>query len=271
MNADAGRRVPSTTRRRSICGSAPRRFACRDGDGLGLGYFPLLGATAALGRTFLPEEDAVADRDAVADHQRRAVARAVRRAIPASCSAPCTLNDRRLQIVGVMPDGFAGISFDTDIWVPSMMVSLTSSPGVVEDRGTRWLVALARLRRGVTMERAQEDLTRVAGHSRAAASRPPTASAASRSMTVQDSLLGNTGPLVLALFSAVLLFLTVACANVASLQLARASARRREMALRLALGARRWHVLRQLLTESLVLVAGGRHTRRHRRGLEHRR
>lgn len=219
-------------------------------------YFSLLGATAALGRTFLAEEDAVVDRHPVAVISGRLWQERFGRD-PAVLQRTVQLNDRAFQIVGVMPDGFAGISFDTDIWVPSMMVSLTSAPTIVENRGTRWLMALARLNEGVTVERAQEDLTRVAGVLEQ--QHPDTNRERGVQVTVlQDSLLGNTASLVLALFSAVVLFLTVACANVAGLQLARATARRREMALRLALGAGRWHVLRQLLTESLVLsVAAG--------------
>lgn len=73
------------------------------------------------------------------------------------------LNDRAFAIVGVMPERFAGLSFDTDIWFPSMMVSLTSAPGIVRDRGSRWVGVVGRLADGVTLERAQDDMTRVAG------------------------------------------------------------------------------------------------------------
>ena len=73
------------------------------------------------------------------------------------------LNDQPFAIVGVMPEGFSGVSFDTDVWVPAAMLSLTSGPGVMQDRGTRWLGALGRLNDGVTLDRAQENLSRVAG------------------------------------------------------------------------------------------------------------
>lgn len=214
-------------------------------------YFPLLGASAAVGRTFRPEEDAVPDRDHVA-----VISHGLWRARFGQAAdilrQTIHLNDRPFTIVGVMPEGFSGLSFDTDLWVPAAMVSLTNSPAVLQNRGTRWLGAIGRLKDGVTLERAQEDLTRVA----AVLERQYPDTNKERGVqlaTVDGALQGDTGRLLMALFGAVLLFLVVACANVATLQLARASARKRELAVRVALGAGRWHVMRQLLSESLVL------------------
>jgi putative ABC transport system permease protein len=219
-------------------------------------FFPLLGVSAAMGRTFLPEEDAVPDRQPVAIVSQ-SLWRERLGSDPEVFKRTIYLNDRPFQIVGVMPEGFAGLSFDTDLWVPSMMVSLTSSPAVVTDRGTRWLGALGRLKSDVAVPRAQEDLTRVAGLLEQ--QYPDVNRQRGVDVTpLRQALLGGTGGLVLTLFAAVLLFLVVACANVASLQLARAAARQRDLAVRLALGARRWHVLRALMAESLLLsVAAG--------------
>ena len=112
------------------------------------GYFPLLGATAALG-LYVPARGRCGARPRRrGDHQRLAVARSVR-ARSGILQRTISLNDRPFVVVGVMPDGFAGLSFDADVWVPSMMVSLTNSPGVVQDRGSRWLGALGRLKDGV--------------------------------------------------------------------------------------------------------------------------
>jgi predicted permease len=217
------------------------------------GYFPLLGVSAALGRTFTADEDRVPGEKPVAVIS----ARLWRERFGGSADVlhrQVTLNDRACLIVGVMPDGFAGLSFDTDVWVPSMMVSLTAVPSIVQNRGTRWLGAVGRLREGVSFEQAQGDLTRVAAelerqHPNFNFQRGV------QVLPIEYALLGSTAPLIVALFAAVLLFLLVSCANVASLQLARTTSRQRELAIRAALGARRWHVLRQLLAESFVLAA----------------
>ena len=227
-----------------------------DAEMVSASYFPLLGVSAVMGRTFLPEEDAVPDRNAVALISHR-LWRDRFGSDPGVLQRSVHLNDRSVQIVGVMPAGFSGVSFDTDVWVPSMMVSLTSAPTVVQNRGNRWLVVLARLAPDVSLERAQEDMTRVA--MLLEQQYPDThRQRGVQVATYRGFVLGDTASLIASLFGAVILFLLVACTNVASLQLARAASRRRELAVRIALGARRWHILRELMTESIVLsvVAG---------------
>jgi predicted permease len=216
-------------------------------------YFDLLGVKAALGRTFVADEDRTFNASPVAIISHK-LWRERFGSSPDVLTMPLYLNDRQFTIVGVMPERFSGLSFDAEIWVPSMMLSLTASPDASRNRGNRWLFAVARSKDGVTIQQAQADLTRVAAileHDY-----PDTnAQRGSQLVTLKQALLGSTGRLVTALFGAVLLFLLIACANVASLQLARTSARRRELAVRLALGAGRWRILRHLLAESIVLAA----------------
>jgi predicted permease len=215
-------------------------------------YFPLLGIEASIGRTFLPEEDQSPGQRPVA-LVSHALWRSRFGSDPGVVGRTVQLNDRPSTIVGVMPAGFHGLSFDTDVWIPSMMVVLTSDPSVVTSRGNRWLFAVGRLKTSTSLVQAQQDLDRVA----ATLERDYPSTNRERGVNVvplRDALLGSTRPLVIALFSAVVVFLVVAAANVASLQLARTHARRREFAVREALGARQWHLLRQLLVESLVLA-----------------
>jgi putative ABC transport system permease protein len=218
-------------------------------------YFSLLGATPALGRTFLPEEDEVPERDAVVvlshslwANRFGADSSIVGRAV--------TLNDRPYTVVGVMPEGFRGLSYQAEAWVPSMMIGVIGEPSMLERRGSRWIGAIARLRPGVTAEEAQRDLDRVAAT--LAADYPETnTDRGVQLLGLREYYLGDLRGLLFLLLGAVTLFLLVACANVTSLQLVRATARSREIGVRLALGADRGQLVRQLLTESVVLALAG--------------
>ena len=230
----------------------PRRV---EAEMVSASYFGILGARAARGRVFSAVEDRVPDARPVAviSHALWTTRFA---SDPNIVGTSITLNDRPLTIVGVMENGFHGLSFDTDGWVPMMMMSLNASPGTLESRSNRWLGAVGRLRPGVTLESAQGDLDAVA--LRLEAAHPETnRQRGIQLFSLQDSALGTTRQLLLALFVAVLLFLGVACANVVNLQLVRATSRRREMALRIAVGANAPRLLRQLVAEGLVLATIG--------------
>ena len=236
----------------------------RTGDGairvnmemVSAGYFDILGVEPARGRTFLEEEDRTPGSHPVVILSH-GLWQARFGSDPNVVGKSITLNDAPYTVVGVMPPDFGGLSINAELWIPSMMVTAFRSPSIVESRGSRWLGAVGRVRDGVTVEEAQRDLDAVAA--RLAVDYPE--SNADRGVMLQsltEFYLGDTERLLEVLFVAVLLFLLIGCANVTSLQLVRATARHREMALRLALGAGRQRLVRQLLTEGVVIaVLGG--------------
>lgn len=226
-----------------------------DGEMVGQGYFALLGATAAIGRTFTPAEDAVPGQHPVAVISDTLWRRSFG-ASPDVFTRRVLLNDQPVTIVGVMQPGFSGLSLDTDIWVPSMMIGLTSSPSILESRGNRWLAALARVKAGVALDVAQADLDAAAAALRA--EHPDTNEDRGAQLQMLEAFyLGDTAGTLRLLFAAVLLLLLVACSNVAALQLARSTSRQHEISVSLALGATRKHVARQLAAEGVVLGIAG--------------
>ena len=236
----------------SVDGGSPARV---DAEMVSWTYFQMLGAKPVLGRTFAAEEDAVPDQRPVAVISDK-LWRARFGASADVLSRAVQLNDRAVTIVGVMQPGFAGLSFDTDVWVPTAMISLTTPPAILQNRGTRWLTALARLNPGVSIEAAQADLDAVAAS--LAKDFPDTnRDRGAQMVSLERFYLGDTAGTLRMLLGAVLLFLLVACSNVAALQLARSTSRRHETAVSLALGATRKHVTQQLAAETAVLGVAG--------------
>jgi putative ABC transport system permease protein len=162
------------------------------------------------------------------------------------------LSGRTYDVVGVMPPAFAFPGRDVQLWMP-----LGYAPSVfTASRRPHWLNVVARLRAGVPLDRAREEMTAIAG--RLEHQYPDT----NTQMGVllepfHESLSGGQRPALLMLFSAVGVLFLIVCANIANLQFGRAVSRTREMAIRHALGAGRRRLVRQLLTESLLLSAIG--------------
>jgi putative ABC transport system permease protein len=211
------------------------------------GLFEILRVSPQLGRTFTADEDRP-DQDAVVilgyDLWQRNFG-----GDPNILGRQIVLSNRTRTVVGVMPRGFRFPEF-SELWVP---LALTPQMFTRTDHG---LNGIARLKDGVTFAAAQAEMNNVAA--RIEQQNPVTNEGLGvKISSLHESLTGDYRQALLILLGVVGCVLLVACVNVANLMLARATARQKEFALRAALGASRWRIVRQLLVESLLLATAG--------------
>jgi putative ABC transport system permease protein len=210
---------------------------------------PLLGTRPLLGRTFTPEED----REGAPGTLLLSYGLWQERFAgdPSVLGRKLLLDDEPYQVIGVMPRGFHFPRRETRLWRPMRLES-----AAFVRRDDLWLECVARLRPGVSLDQAQAEMRLVAAQLERQYPRENERVGAAI-VRLRDQLTRQSRVLLLALFGAALGVLLIACTNLASLFLARALERRKELAVRTALGAGRERLLRQLLTESLLLGAAG--------------
>ncbi len=243
-------------------GTDPRTFTLRDhqepevitGEMVSTSYFSLLGVEPEVGRTFLAHEDQTPGGDllAVISHglwQRRFGADS------AIVDQTLQLDETIYTVVGVMPAGFHGLTDQAEIWLPISMAT-TIDRGHLERRDLRWLSALARLKPGVTVGKAQQDLDDVTEQLQREYP-DSNRGIGGRVTPLSDALVGDLRPPLLTLLGATAFVLLIGCINVANLLLVRVTERQGELAIRVTLGAGKVRLMRQLFIETLLLTLLG--------------
>src|SRR5689334_885864 len=218
-------------------------------------FFDVFGVTPQYGRLFIPQDEQAGHDSVVVVSdtlwQRRFGSD------PSLVGKPITLDGRNYTVIGIAPPGFQYPN-KTELWVPPLKLvpELYLNQDVTQTRGMGYLAAIALLKPGVTLPQAAAEMETIT--TRLRQQYPDTNNRRfNRVVSLHEHLIGDTNKVLWLLLGAVMFVLLIGCANVANLLLASGASRQKEMAIRTALGASRWRVMRQLFTESTILALTG--------------
>jgi putative ABC transport system permease protein len=218
-------------------------------------FFDVFGVAPQYGRLFIPQDEQAGHEPVVIVSDtlwRRRFG-----SDPSLVGKQLTLDGRNFTVIGITPPGFQ-YPDKTELWVPPLKLvpELYANQDVTQTRGMGYLAAVALLKPGVTLPHAAAEMETITARLR---QQYPTTNNRrfNRVVSLHEHLVGDTNKVLWLLLGAVTFVLLIGCANVANLLLASGAARQKEMAIRTALGASRWRVMRQLFTESTILALTG--------------